>query len=114
MSRWMPFLVAFSVFGCDVEGTEPGTGDDDDDFEETEPRGFACGGIVCEAGEVCVFFDTRVQTQLDAGPRGLFACRADPCAPAALDCFCAQTAICGGVGVTCDVSGGVLTCRNTL
>ncbi len=110
MSRWMRFLVVLSVCGCDVEGTEP---DDDDDVGEIDPGGFACGDVRCVQGEVCVFFDTRVQTQLDAGLAGLYACRANPCAPQPATCFCAATAICGGVGMSCSQGGGVLTCRTT-
>jgi hypothetical protein len=106
----MPLLVVLAVGGCDVEGVEPASGDGG---VEIEPGGFACGDIRCAAGEVCVFFDTRVQVQLDAGTQGLFACRVDPCRPQPLSCTCALTPICGGVGATCDLAGRTLTCRNT-
>jgi hypothetical protein len=70
-----------------------------------------CGdmGLICMPGDICV------QTIVTAGPMNTitYACEADPCAPAALDCTCAGM-LCGGggPGSMCSVEMGMLVCQS--
>lgn len=68
----------------------------------------ACGAdssgtpLSCKPGEVCV--------RTFAGPGAIEECATSPCAPGALDCWCAAQ-LCGGSPYVCSgAEGGVVTC----